>query len=121
MKWLRWDYGRQASGYSKLLLASSKLLKFDCYILRFPVGVSVPEHQDPTIPGYEHHRFNYMVKTPCIGSGVVHVKGPFKSFGRRGMLFRPDLYPHSMTACDFIFSNESAYMLSIGWLKRAKS
>jgi hypothetical protein len=122
MKWLRWDTGRQLSGYSKMLLAASKLLKFDVYLIKIPVGCGIPEHTDPAAPGYEHHRLNIALKSPCIGTGKMHVKGPAKIFlGGRGILFRPDLYKHRMDPVDFIFSNESMYLLSIGWLRREKS
>ena len=119
MMWLRWDTGRQLSGYSKLLLATSKFLRFDCYLIKVPVGCAVPEHTDPSIEGYEHHRFNIEIKRPAIGSGTFHIQGPAKQFwGGRGVRFRPDLYAHSLTAVDFIWSDQSMYILSFGWLKR---
>lgn len=119
MKWLQWDYGRQGSGYSKLLLAMSKRLKFDCYILRFPDGVGIPEHTDPAVDGYEHHRLNIFLNSPCVGTGKVTINGPYKSwFNDRIQLFRPDLYKHNMTPVEFIWSKDSLYILSIGWLKK---
>lgn len=122
MKWLRWDKGRQGTGYGKMLLATSRLLRFDCYLLRIPDGVGVPEHTDPAVPGYEHHRLNVFLKRPCIGTGVVSIEGQHRRWlGGRVHLFRPDLYPHSMTPVETMWSDEHAYILSIGWLRRAGS
>ena len=120
MKFWRWDEGRQLSGYSKMLIAASRLLKFDCYLIKIPTGAAVPEHKDPATEGYEHHRFNYVLKAPAYGSGKFHIHGPAKRVGQRGVLFRPDLYAHSLSPVDFIWSNQSMYILSIGWLRKAK-
>jgi len=120
MKWLRWDHGRQGSGYSKMLLAQSKFFKFDCYILKVPDGVGIPEHVDPAIEGYEHHRLNAILNKPCVGTGQIVVKGPIRKIGERIMIFRPDLYPHSMTPVSYIWSDNSLYILSIGWLRKKK-
>jgi hypothetical protein len=39
LKWLRWQKGRQQSGYGKMLIIYNKLgVEFDAYLLRFPVG-----------------------------------------------------------------------------------
>ena len=44
-RWLRWERGRQGSGYDKLLLAANAfLIPFDLYLLRFPVGTYIPPH-----------------------------------------------------------------------------
>jgi hypothetical protein len=46
--WLRWQKGRQNSGYDKLLLAAVPFpIPFDCYLLRFPEGSQIPPHRDP--------------------------------------------------------------------------
>jgi len=119
MKWLTWDKGRQDSGYEKMLLATSKFFKFDCYILKFPDGVGIPTHVDPSIPGYEHHRFNFFLTTPSIGTGVVTIEGPhWETKHGRAHKFRPDLYQHHMTPARRIWSNNATYILSIGWLKK---
>lgn len=115
-----WDKGRQIGGYEKLLIAQSKWLKFDLYLLRFPVGSQVPLHRDPSLPGFEHHRVNITINKPCIGTGEVFVAGPFKSWmNGRIMKFRPDLYFHHMSKVDFIWSR-SMYMISFGWLTKSK-
>lgn len=117
MKWLTWDYGRQKSGYSKLLLAISKRFKFDCYLIRVPGGCDIPEHTDPAVDGYEHHRINITLNRPAPGTGRIYVAGPVRWIGKRIMIFRPDLYRHSMTSPDFLFCN-AMYILTIGWLKK---
>ena len=119
MKWLRWDTGRQESGYSKLLVVTSKWLKFDCYILKFPEGTGIPDHIDPAIEGYEHHRLNLILNKPCIGTGEIKVDGPARWIGDRLMIFRPDMYWHSMTPVSFIWE-KNCYILSVGWLKKEK-
>ncbi|WP_341501277.1 hypothetical protein [Gallaecimonas sp. GXIMD4217] len=45
--WLRWQKGRQQSGYDKLLLLTGTWpLPFDCYLLRFNEGSAIPPHVD---------------------------------------------------------------------------
>lgn len=121
MKWLKWESGRQDSKYSKLLLATSSFFKFDMYILRFPDGEGIPPHTDPSIENYEHHRLNIFLNSPCVGTGLVKIDGPHKRWWNdRIHLFRPDLHTHSMTPVSFIWSRDSLYILSIGWLRKKK-
>jgi hypothetical protein len=54
-----------------MLLAQSKLLKFDCYLLRFPTGAEVKPHTDPVDPAYKHYRLNIVVKRPDLGGRFV--------------------------------------------------
>jgi hypothetical protein len=122
MKLFKWDEGRQYSGYRKMLLAVSTRLKFDVWLIKIPDGSGVPSHTDPATPGYEHHRLNIMINKPGVGSGKMQVKGPAKIFlFGRAILFRPDLYEHWMTPVDFIWSEDSTYLLSIGWLRRGQN
>lgn len=117
-KWLRWENGRQDSGYGKLLLAQSKSLKFDFYLLRIPVNGFVPRHIDPAVDGFEHHRVNITLNKSCPNTGMVMVEGPAKTWlNKRIMRFRPDLYFHSMTPVDCIWCNHM-YILSFGWLRK---
>jgi hypothetical protein len=119
VSWLRWESGRQKSGYDKLLLASSKRLKFDLYLLRFPRDCSVPEHRDPAVPGYEHHRINLTLKKPLHGGEIV-VHGPcIRRLCGRYMRFRPDLYLHWMTSVEYIWNTSHMYVLSLGWLRKS--
>ena len=121
MKFLSWDDGRQLSGYSKMLLAISERFKFDVYLIRIPDGCGVPKHRDPAKEGFDHHRVNIAINKPSLGTGNMHIAGPAKKFlFDRIIYFRPDLYVHSMDPVDFIWSDHSAYILSIGWLRKSK-
>lgn len=106
----KWIEGRQNSGYYKLPLIISERFKCDFYILKIPAGVAVPEHTDPSLPGYEHHRLNF-----SMGSGEkMLIDGPISRLWRFDY-FRPDLHKHSLPAL-----HSNMYMLSLGWLKKDK-
>lgn len=69
MKWLKWEKGRQNTGYYKMLLFRFKILKllgFDLYILKSFPGVEVPEHSD-VVEGFRHYRVNLILKKSKIG------------------------------------------------------
>ena len=70
-----WERGRQRSGYDKLLLLAGQ--RFDVYLLRFPVGSSVPRHRDP-VDGARHLRLN-VVLVPARRGGRVEYTGCGKS------------------------------------------
>jgi len=66
-RWLRWEKGRQNTGYDKLLLAVNPfLIPFDCYLLRFPDGTAIPPHRDAVTAG-RHYRLNIIVKRSPAG------------------------------------------------------
>lgn len=74
--WLRWQKGRQASGYDKMLLATARLpfawlQGFDVYVLRFPVGSHIPAHKDVVDSG-KHYRLN-IILFPARQGGVFAV------------------------------------------------
>ncbi|WP_371397890.1 2OG-Fe(II) oxygenase [Fretibacter rubidus] len=107
---LKWIKGRQGTGYDKLPLIISRRFKFDSYILRFPVGTSIPTHKDPVALG-RHFRLNIILKRPKSG-------GEFKCEQTiidwpRVKLFRPDKYAH----CVSEVSGSNRYVLSVGWLR----
>jgi len=106
------------SGYRKMLLATSKLFKFDCFLIKVPDGCAIPEHVDPAIDGFEHHRLNIaIVSSPA--SSKMHVDGPAKIFWRgKAILFRPDLYRHRVEPHPIFSGEQALYLLSIGWLKK---
>lgn len=105
-----WKEGRQGSGYVKMPLFSSKLFKCDCYLIKVPSGVSVPEHTDPVRPGYKHHRINFTYKG-LFGAGQrMRIDGPIKRWWRLEM-FRPDLYKHSLPQ-----ALDDIHIFSFGWL-----
>lgn len=109
-RWLRWEGGRQGTGYDKLLLlANPFLIPFDCYVLRFPVGTSIPPHRDLVKKG-RHFRLNVVLKRSRTGGEFICETPIFQS--ARLNLFRSDLCTHSVTRVE----GSSRYVLSIGWL-----
>lgn len=109
-KWLRWQTGRQGTGYDKMLLAlNHKLIPFDCYLLRFPEGVSIPPHRDQVTTG-KHYRLNMIVKTSDSGGEFICEQNILNL--PRIKLFRPDIYVHQVTEV----KGGSRWVLSIGWV-----
>ena len=73
--WMRWQRGRQGTGYDKLLLlANPFVIPFDFYLLRFPDGTEIPPHQDP-VTGKRHYRLNIILKRPRAGRRI-HLREP---------------------------------------------
>jgi hypothetical protein len=107
---LRWQRGRQGTGYDKMLLLTAPWpVPFDSYLIRYPEGTSIPPHTDPVQQG-RHYRLNIVLKAPKSGGEFICASPIFSS--RRIKLFRPDLCEHSVTEvrCG------SRYVLSIGWV-----
>jgi hypothetical protein len=84
---LRWQPGRQGTGYRKLLLARGR--RWDLYLLDYPAGTSIPTHVD-SVPGRRHWRANLVLRgeRAFAGDAVLRV-GPF-------VVFRPDVMPHAV-------------------------
>lgn len=113
-KWLRWDRGRQGTGYDKLLLAANPfLVPFDLYLLRYPVGSHVPPHRDP-VPSGRHFRLNVVVRRSRAGGHFVCDDPIYAS--ERINLFRSDVSTHSVTKVE----GRPRYVLSLGWVLRRK-
>lgn len=113
--WLRWQYGRQQSGYRKLLLLAGYWpLPFDVYLLHFPTGSEVPSHRDPVTAG-RHYRLNIVLKAAKKG-GEFHCAAPLYQ-SNRIKFFRPDQSDHWVTKVEA----GNRYLLSIGWLRRGSS
>jgi hypothetical protein len=110
---LRWQRGRQGSGYDKMLLLTAPWpLPFDSYLIRYPESSEIPPHTDPVQRG-RHYRLNLVLKASPSGGDFVCATPIFAS--RRIKLFRPDACEHSVTRV----VGGSRYVLSIGWvLKR---
>lgn len=109
-KAFRWQHGRQDSGYDKmLLLTASWPIAFDSYLIRYPIGSSIPPHTDP-VNGRNHYRLNIIVKR-SVGGGEFVCSNPILSTSRV-KLFRPDRSEHSVTEV----IGSSRYVLSLGWL-----
>jgi hypothetical protein len=106
----RWQRGRQAGGYDKMLLFTATWpLPFDSYLIRYPEGSSIPPHTDPVQNG-RHYRLNLILKSPQAGGEFVCANPIYSS--RRVKLFRPDACEHSVTRV----VGGSRYVLSIGWV-----
>ena len=103
---MKWDEGRQGSGYSKKTLFFSKWLKCDAYILKLPKGTAIPQHVD-LVPNAKHHRINITLR----GRIRMDAMGGYFSIGDWFSYFRPDIQPHSAPAVV-----EDTYLFSFGWL-----
>ena len=112
MKWLRWQKGRQQTGYDKMLLAGLPWpVAFDCYLLRFNQGSVIPPHTDKNDKG-KHVRLNLVLKQAKQGGEFICDETLYES--KRIKLFRPDLHPHQVTE----IKQGTRWVLSVGWLKR---
>ena len=108
--WLRWQKGRQGTGYDKLLiLVNPLLIPFDLYLLRFPDGTEIPPHRDP-VTGRRHYRLNLILWKPRAGGEFVCEDPIFET--KRIKLFRSDLSTHSVTKVE----GGTRYVLSLGWV-----
>ena len=111
MKWLKWENGRQGTGYRKMLLLTGTFpLPFDVYLINFPQGSRVTPHRDP-VPKGRHYRLNVVLKEAEIG-GTFICKGPLLFEKKRIKLFRPDIQIHAVSK----ILKGSRYLLSVGWV-----
>lgn len=109
-KLLRWQHGRQESGYDKMLLATlTRPIPFDCYLIRYPIGSSIKPHTDP-VKDRRHFRLNIVVKPSPIGGEFLCDNPLFTTTHIK--FFRPDISKHSVTRVE----GGSRYVVSIGWL-----
>jgi hypothetical protein len=108
---MKWEQGRQGTGYQKKLLLSGKWpFPFDLYILRYPEGSEIPPHTDPVQSG-KHYRLNVVLKASKEGGEFVCKTPIFQT--KRIKLFRPDECEHSVTKV----VGSTRYVLSFGWLR----
>ena len=109
-RWLRWQKGRQNTGYDKLLIAINPfVVPFDCYLLRFPEGSEIPPHRDPIKSG-RHYRLNVIIKRSPSGRRVHLRQSHLQS--ARVNVFRSDVSMHSVSRV----VGGTRYVLSIGWV-----
>jgi len=93
--WLRWQRGRQETGYDKMLLAASWWPKpFDLHLLRFRTGTHIPPHRDPTERG-RHFRVNVVLR-PADEGGAFVCDDTLVDLPRL-KVFRSDLAEHAVT------------------------
>lgn len=111
----RWQRGRQQSGYDKMLLCGAYWpVKFDTYLIRFPLGSEIKPHVDKVSSG-RHFRLNIIIKNAQLGGEFICENSLFQS--NRIKLFRPDITKHQVTK----ITKGSRYILSIGWIIRDKT
>ena len=109
--WLRWQTGRQQSGYQKRLLIRCRwLFKFDIYLLKFPFGSEIASHTDEVIGG-RHFRLNLILKHAQKGGEFICSKGILNC--SRLKLFRPNITPHGVSKVLL----GTRLVLSIGWVR----
>ena len=107
----RWRYGRQETGYHKMLLAGATWpVKFDLYLLRFPEGCELPFHTD-TVESGKHYRLNVVLKQAIEGGDFI-CRSPIYA-NSRIKLFRPDICEHSVSKV----VRGNRYLLSLGWVR----
>lgn len=115
----RWQYGRQGTGYSKLLFFSSERFKFDVYLLKYPEGSSTSWHRDKVKEG-KHHRLNLVVRKAEGGRFLVQLPTDYAEdagmvfLSGRLNYFRPDVLSHKVTK----IIKGTRYVLSIGWVTK---
>lgn len=108
----RWQRGRQEGGYDKMLLITGLWpVGFDSYLIRYPIGASIPPHTDP-VTAARHYRLNIVLWRSPRGGEFVCSAPIFET--QRIKLFRPDVSEHSVTRVE----GGSRYVLSIGWVLR---
>jgi len=111
-RWLRWEKGRQQTGYDKLLIATGRWpVPFDLYLLRFPVGSEIPPHVD-RVPSGRHYRLNVILKEALAG-GIFRCQYRAIYQSRRIKLFRSDVCEHSVSRV----TRGTRYVLSLGWVR----
>jgi hypothetical protein len=98
---MKWEIGRQRTGYSKLALWKASWT--DCYIIKYPNNSYVPEHIDP-VKNKKHYRINILL----FGEDNFSGKTIFST--RRLKIFRPDIHLHSVKPVSF-----TRIILSIGF------
>jgi len=107
---MKWELGRQNTGYKKKLLFQIKRpVKMDCYILKFEDGVGVTPHTDRVERG-RHFRMNVTIGKPNSGA---EFQCPNKIIDWwRVVVFRPDIHQHALTPA----KGGALYLLSLGWV-----
>jgi hypothetical protein len=109
---IKWEEGRQNSGYRVLTLVKSLRFKFDMHLIHYPTGSKIPSHKDKANFDQRHYRLNIEVKRPKEGGKFVCDKCIFRWW--RIALFRPDIQTHSVTE----ITKGTRWVFSMGWLRR---
>lgn len=94
-----------------MLLATARFpVRFDLYLLRYPVGSSVPAHVDP-VDGQRHFRLNLVLREAKVGGRFICADPIFET--RRIKVFRPDQSEHSVSQ----IQEGLRLVLSLGWVR----
>ena len=109
---MKWQPGRQGTGYFKLPIIVSKRLGFDVYVLKYPPDSWIDYHTDP-VPGKKHYRLNVILKQADGGEFVKMQDGKFRCQPGRVHFFRPDIEAHAVC----LVEEGTRYVLSIGWVR----
>jgi hypothetical protein len=102
---VKWEMGRQGTGYRKLPLFQSKKLSCDAWLIDYPPDTHIPTHTDP-VSGKKHFRLNILLW------GQDNFRGKTIFSSKRIKLFRPDISPHSV---ERVASRRIIF--SIGWAR----
>jgi len=86
---MRWIEGRQGGAYSKLKLFQLSFM--DCWLIKYAPNYSMPKHKD-SVEGKKHFRLNIELS----GKGKFICEKTIVNIFNKIILFRPDLYEHSM-------------------------
>ncbi len=78
-----------------LLLQNHLAIKCHAYLLCFPVGSAIAQHQDPAQEGW-YFRLNIIIKKSQSGGELICEKGIINL--PRVKRFRPDLYLHEVSS-----------------------
>jgi hypothetical protein len=111
---LKWDEGRQKSGYKKIKLLESKRFLFDMYLLYYPEGSAIASHVDNINFG-NHYRLNYTIKKAKKGGIFLLAGRPIFRLGRL-VIFRPDKQYHSVSQ----IKKGYRIVFSFGWARKNK-
>ncbi len=108
---MKWELGRQGTGYFKKKLLQSKWpLPFDLWLLKYPEGTYIPPHRDPVEKG-RHFRLNVVVWKAKVG-GDCKIYLPIPKMAGRINFFRPDLLTHEVTKVE----KGTRYVVSLGYI-----
>ena len=107
---MRWEEGRQKTGYLVTRLFQSAKLRADCWLIYYPTGSYILAHTD-SAPGFKHYRLNIDLRKAKKG-GKLKCEEPIFRFWRFNF-FRSDRL-HFVTEV----REGTRLVLSVGWLRR---
>lgn len=114
---MKWEQGRQGTGYEKLCIFKSERFEFDLYLLRYRAGAFIKPHVDPVDANFRHHRINIVLNAAKGGKFILSSSRYLtKSYFNRIFYFRPDICLHAVTKV----TSGTRYVLSFGWLTTNK-